>query len=60
MTTTSMARVRVSLDPADRWVGRYLGPHHLSLRPLPTVVIRVRRQATAATAAPGVAGGDQR
>jgi hypothetical protein len=38
MTTTSMARRRVSLDPADRWTGRYLGPHHLSLYPLPTVV----------------------
>jgi hypothetical protein len=59
MTTASRARLQVSLDPADRWVGRYLGPAHLSLCPLPTVVIRVRRRATAATAVPGVAGGDQ-
>lgn len=59
MTTASMAPMRFSLDPAARWVGRYRGPDHLSLCPLPTVVIRVHRRATAATAVPGVAGGDQ-
>ncbi len=36
--------VRVYFDFADWWIGLYIGPNHLYLCLLPTVVIRIRRR----------------
>lgn len=47
--TTPPPRVRVYLDARDWWIGLYVGPHHLSLCPLPTLVIRLRRPARRAS-----------
>ncbi len=38
-----MGRLSVYLDRRDWWVGLYVGPNHLYLCPLPTVVIRWKR-----------------
>lgn len=50
--------VRVYRDPADWWIGLYIGANHLYRCPLPTLVIRIRRRIP--PAAPGITGGDRR
>lgn len=34
----------VYFDFADWWVGLYIGPNHLYICPIPTLVIRVKRR----------------
>ena len=40
-----MNRIKIYFDPADWWIGLYIGPNHLYLCLLPTLVVRVLRRA---------------
>lgn len=37
-------RVKIYFDFRDWWVGAYVGPNHVYICPLPTLVIRVRHR----------------